>query len=307
MSGSDDIRAVLGDMDAGRVCYDEPMSLHTSLRVGGKTDALIFIHHEAQLIRVVKTLREEKIKFFTAGNLTNVIVRDGGYRGAIVVMTGMNLVTCEPAAGGERYLSAQAGVSLAALVGRSASESLTGLEFCSGIPGSVGGAVWMNAGAYGREIKDAIESVTILDTEGAVRTMKREEISFAYRKTSFPDGAIITGARFTLQEGDPGDIKMRINDMMRWRREKHPLEYPSAGSVFKNPAGLPAGRLIEELGLKGMVSGDAQISSKHANFIVNTGRAKASDIIRLIETVQAKAEKERQVALETEVVIIGED
>jgi UDP-N-acetylmuramate dehydrogenase len=204
-------------------------------------------------------------------------------------------------------MSAQAGAALAKVVSRSVEEELTGLEFCSGIPGSVGGAVWMNAGAYGKELKDVINEVSLLDADGEKKIMKRDEMSFGYRTTSFPVGTIILGAQFKLEKGERIKIKEKINDILQLRQAKHPLEFPSAGSIFKNLPGQPAGHLIEAMGIKGMTAGGAQISSKHANFIVNNGNATASDILRLIEFIQSMAKKEKGVNLETEVVIIGED
>ncbi|MFA5321618.1 MAG: UDP-N-acetylmuramate dehydrogenase, partial [Smithella sp.] len=229
------------------------------------------------------------------------------YRGAILLMTGIGEVNCEHKKDNGGFIVAQAGVSLAKVVSRSFAEELTGLEFCSGIPGSVGGAVWMNAGAYGREMKDVIKSVTLRDAEGIRKVIDKEEISFGYRKTSFSPGTIILGARFELEKGERSRIKERINEILQWRQEKHPLDFPSAGSIFKNLPGQAAGKLIEEMGLKGTTAGGAQISFKHANFIVNRGNATASDILTLIELVQSKARKEKNMNLETEVVIIGED
>lgn len=301
------IRDILQDIDVGEILYDEPMSLHTSLAVGGKADALITIGHENQLERVVKRLKEKQINIFSAGNLTNVIVKDGGFRGAILLMTGLKKIDCCHTESGDVFIDAQAGAPLAGVVSRSLAEEITGFEFCSGIPGSVGGAVWMNAGAYGREMKDVIESVDILDNEGVKKTLKREDITFRYRKACFAPATIVLGARFKLAKGERSRIKARISEILQWRREKHPLEYPSAGSVFKNPPGQPAGRIIEEMGLKGMTAGGAQISSKHANFIVNKGNATAADILTLIHLVQSKARKEKNIDLETEVLIIGED
>jgi UDP-N-acetylmuramate dehydrogenase len=307
MAARNEIKEVLGDIFAGKILYDEPMSLHTSLAVGGNADALVLIANEDQLAQVVKRLKERDINYFIAGNLTNVIVRDGGYPGAILLMTGMQEVGCECTPENVYLLSAQAGASLNKVVNRSVAEELTGLEFCAGIPGSVGGAVWMNAGAYGKEMKDVVKTVSLLDAGGEKKIMEREEISFGYRRTSFPPDAVILGAQFKLEKGGRAGIKERINEILQSRQAKHPLEFPSAGSVFKNIPGRAAGKLIEEMGLKGVAAGGAQISSKHANFIVNRGNATASDILALIELIQSRAREEKGVNLETEVVIIGED
>ena len=307
MARKNEIRGVLENINVGEILYDEKMSRHTSLNVGGNADALVFVENEDQLIAVIRRIREKKIKYFPAGNLTNIIIREGGYRGAILLMTGMKEITCEYTPCNGYLISAQAGAALAKVVSRSAMEELTGLEFCAGIPGSVGGAIWMNAGAYGKEMKDVIKEVYVLDAASDRRTMSREEISFSYRKANFPDDTIILGAQFKLEKGERSKIKGKINEIMQWRQEKHPLEYPSAGSIFKNLPEQPAGKLIEEMGLKGMTAGGAQISPKHANFIVNKGNATAADILMLIELVQLRAQKEKGVSLETEVVIIGEN
>jgi UDP-N-acetylmuramate dehydrogenase len=307
MAVKNEVKEALENIVVQKILYDEPMSRYTSLNVGGKADALVLIENEDQLVKVIRRLGEKKIKYFPAGNLTNVIVRDGGYRGAILLMTGLKEISCEHAQENSGLIFAQAGSGLARVVNLSVAEELTGFEFCSGIPGSIGGAVWMNAGAYGREMKDVLESVTLLDSDGVRKTMKREEISFSYRKTSFPAGTIILKASFKLENGERWRIKEKINEILQWRQEKHPLDFPSAGSIFKNIPGQPAGKLIEDMGMKGITAGGAQISSKHANFIVNRGRATAADILTLIELVQFRTEKEKGVKLETEVVFIGED
>ena len=305
MAGKNEIKEALRNVIAGKILYDEPMSRHTSLNVGGNAGALVFVKSEDQLVEVVRRLREKKINYFPAGNLTNIIVRDGGYRGAIMLMTGMKEIRYEYTEGGD-FISAQAGAALAKVVIRSVSDELTGLEFCAGIPGSVGGAVWMNAGAYGKEMKDVIKTVFLLDAAGEKKIMNREEISFGYRKTEFPADTIILGAQFKLKKGERAKIKKKISEILQWRQKKHPLEFPNAGSIFKNLPMQIAGKLIEEIGMKGMNVGDAQISSKHANFIVNRGKATASDVLELIALIQAKAEKEKGVNLEPEVVIVGE-
>jgi UDP-N-acetylmuramate dehydrogenase len=307
MAGKNEIKEALRNIIAGKILYDEPMSRHTSLNVGGNADALVLIKSEDQLVEVVRRLRENKINFFPAGNLTNIIVRDGGYRGAILLMTGIKEISCEYEPEGGYFIYAQAGTALAKVVSRSASDELTGLEFCAGIPGSVGGAVWMNAGAYGKEMKDVIKTLFLLDAEGGKKTMNREEISFGYRKTEFPADTIILGAKFKLKKGERAKIKKKISEILQWRQKKHPLEFPNAGSIFKNLPMQIAGKLIEEMGMKGMNVGDAQISPKHANFIVNRGKATASDVLELIALIQAKAEKEKGVSLEPEVVIVGEN
>jgi UDP-N-acetylmuramate dehydrogenase len=307
MAEINEIHDALGDIAVGKILYDEPMSRYASLLVGGKADALVFIENEDQLIQIVRKLKEKKIDFLPVGNMTNIIVRDGGYRGAILLMKALNGISylCTPER--QHYISAQAGAALASVLSRALAEELTGMEFCAGIPGSIGGAVRMNAGAYGREIKDVVETVFLLDADSKKKALRREEISFGYRKSGLPPEAIILAARFRLEKGQAAQIKKRTSEIIQWRHEKHPIEYPNAGSIFKNIPGQTAAELIEELGMKGVNCGDAQISLKHANFIVNRGKAKAYDVLELIALIQSKVKQEKGVILEPEVIIIGED
>jgi UDP-N-acetylmuramate dehydrogenase len=307
MTGHLKISAALQGANVGKIWFDEPMSRHASLKLGGRVDALAMPESEDQLAELVRRLKENHFPFLPVGNLTNLLVRDGGYRGALISLHGLDSAVCAPAEDGRFRIDAQAGAALGRIVGLAAENELTGLEFCAGIPGSVGGAVWMNAGAFGGEIKDALVSVTVMDGEGKKKTLRREEIAFAYRKSNLPANTIICGACFALSKGHPAQIRDRMAEIMKWRQEKHPLQYPSAGSVFKNLPGLPAGRLLEEMGLKGRRLGDVQISKKHANFMINKGQGTASDMVKLIRLVQEAVQKERGLFLETEVVIIGEE
>jgi UDP-N-acetylmuramate dehydrogenase len=307
MADKSEIQEALGDIVAGKILYDEPMSRHASLCVGGNAGALVFVESEKELIQIVRRLKERKINFIPVGNLTNIIVRDGGYRGAILLMKGLKEINCTSTPEGDYCISAQAGAALSMLVSFAAAKALTGLEFCAGIPGSVGGAVWMNAGAYGKEIKDIIQTISLLGAYGEKKTLWREEISFGYRRSGLPPESIILDAQFKLEKGQIEQIKGKISEIIKWRQEKHPLNFPNAGSIFKNLPGQPVGRLIEEMGLKGTSCNDAEVSPKHANFIVNKGKATASDVLTLIALVQAKAKKEKGINLETEVVIVGED
>lgn len=306
MAGKREIAEVLGGV-GGKILYNEPMSQHTSMKVGGNADALVVIESENQLAQIVGILESARINYLPVGNLTNIIVRDGGYRGAILLMSGLNKTEYRQAPDGGHFICGQAGARLSSLVGLAVVHELTGLEFCAGIPGSVGGAVWMNAGAFGREIKDVVTEVSLLDVGGPKRTMKRDEITFDYRRTVLPEKAIILDARLKLEKGDCEQIQKKIREIVQSRQKKHPLEYPSAGSVFKNLPGMPAGRIIEELGLKGKCCGDAEVSMQHANFIVNKGRATASDVLTLIGCIQNSAKVEKGIDLETEVIIIGEN
>ena len=300
------IQDALDGLNVGKIWYEEPISRHASLKLGGPVDALVMTENEDQLRAVVCRLTERNIPFLPVGNLTNILVRDGGYHGVMLWMRGLDQAICASREDGGSFIDAQAGATLAKVVSLAAAEALTGLEFCTGIPGSVGGAVRMNAGAYGTEIKDVVSTVSVMDSRGNKKVLQRDEIVFTYRQSNLPADVIICGARFNLQKGNGAQIKERMAEIMKWRQEKHPLQYPNAGSVFKNLPGMPAGKLIEELGLKGVRRGDVQVSKMHANFIVNKGQGTASDMITLITFIQEKVKKEKNVQLETEIVIIGE-
>jgi UDP-N-acetylmuramate dehydrogenase len=303
----DKYRQVLENMVSSKVLYNEPAERHTSIGVGGRTDALVYPHSRDELRQVISYLRNCEIPFIPVGNWTNIIVKDGGYRGVIVSLKCLNHVTWKEQDAGHVSIYAEAGVAISDIVRLSAGESLTGIEFCAGIPGSVGGAVRMNAGAYGNEIKDVIESVSIMNISGIISEFKGTELTFEYRNLVLQDGAIIVSASFLLTKGIKENIQKRIQEIIEIRKKKHPLEYRNAGSIFKNPKGLPAGQIIDELKLRGIQIGGAKISEKHGNFIVNTGGAKAGDILALIDTVQKKVWEERGIRLEPEIIVIGED
>jgi UDP-N-acetylmuramate dehydrogenase len=299
-------RKKLREINTGPVLFDEPLDRYTSLKVGGRADTLVFPQSVAALEKLVLFFRSSGHPFLVVGNWTNLLFRDGGYRGAIIVMKDL----CHIAWGQEDQdrvmVDVQAGVSLAELVLLTAERALAGMAFCAGIPGSVGGAVMMNAGAYGQEIKDVLYKATLMDEQAVAKDWLRKDLPFEYRRLNVPEGTIVLGAVFRLEHGDPQSIRQRIDEILGRRRQKHPLNYPSAGSIFKNPAGHPAGLLIEAAGLKGMAIGGARISEKHGNFIVNTGGATASDILDLIERVQQEVLKQTGIVLETEVRIVGE-
>jgi len=302
------ITARLSAIAVGKVLFDEPMLSHTSMGVGGRADALVFPDTDEDLRNLVTFLRKEGIAFLPVGNGTNLIVKDGGYRGALVSLERLRKleITGVEESGGV-LVHAQAGVSCAGLVDFALRESLTGIEFCAGIPGSVGGGVRMNAGAWGREVKDVISSVTILDAAGRIGEMARKDLLFEYRNLDLPAGVIITGATFRLAKGDSAAIRERVAEIMEKRKERHPLTFRSAGSVFKNPPGNTAGKMIEEAGLKGLRIGGAEISDKHANFIVNRGGATAADVIALIDEVRKRILDTRGILLEPELKIIGDE
>ncbi|MGE5855579.1 MAG: UDP-N-acetylmuramate dehydrogenase [Syntrophaceae bacterium] len=297
----------LTELATGKVLFDECMDRHTSIGVGGRADALVFPESVAGLGRIVAFLRAEGIPVFFVGNGTNLIVRDDGFRGVIVSTKGLRAVRVEGRGQDRAAILAEAGASLAEVVALAAREALEGMEFCAGIPGSVGGGIRMNAGAYGSELKDVIESVDLLNGEGNIKSCKRQALQFQYRDLALPEGACVAGGVFVLARGNRDAVEGRIREILRTRSGKHPLQYRNAGSIFKNPKGMPAGKIIDEAGLKGARIGGAQVSEMHGNFIVNLGSATAKDIIGLIEHVQQKALETKGIALEPEVKIIGEE
>ena len=302
------LRQKLKDMVSGKVLFDEPMSHHTSIGVGGIADAVVWPERSEELSRIIRFLWHSRIPFVPLGNGTNLIVKDGGYKGVVVSMQGLNSLSLEERSSSQMLVMAGAGVTLSEIVLLSEKKALSGMEFCAGIPGSVGGAVRMNAGAYGKEIKDVVDTVELMIISGEILSSKKDDLKFAYRNLDISEGTIIIGASFLLTRGIAEQIHARINEILGKRKDKHPLEYRNAGSIFKNPnGGVPAGQIIDELGLKGKRIGDAQISEKHGNFIVNLENAKANDIIALIDMIKAKVDEERGIKLQTEVKIVGED
>lgn len=298
-------REKIRDIVPDDVLFDEPTKRYTSIGVGGIADALIFPRNREELRRLVSFLREQGLPYISVGNWTNLIVRDGGYRGIIVSLKKLDKVKVVEKDANNICIFAEAGVCLSKIVSLCLEESLTGMEFCAGIPGSVGGAVTMNAGAFGNEMKNVVDTLTIMSGKGEICIKGRNQLTFEYRKLHLEEGDIILDASLALKRGIKDKIEERIYDILEQRKKKHPLEYPSAGSIFKNPPDDQAGRIIDRLGLKGTRIGGAQISEKHANFIINTGNAKASDILDLIEIIKKAALKEMNVKLETEVKIVG--
>jgi UDP-N-acetylmuramate dehydrogenase len=306
MPNADSWQHELRSLISGEVRLAEPAARHASIGAGGPIAALAFPESESEVSRLAAYLSQRGIPYRPVGNWTNLFVTDGGYRGALISLTRLKGVARSSGADGSVRIEAGAGVPLSALVGLSVQEVLTGLEFCAGIPGSVGGALRMNAGAYGAEIKDVCLSARVIDAGGTALAIARDALPFTYRNLDLPAEMVIIGAAFRLVPGKDDLIRLKIRENLARRREKHPLEYPNAGSIFKNPPGKPAGRLIEEAGLKGMRIGDAQVSEKHGNFIVNRGQATAGQILRLIALVQERVLAATGQALETEVRIIGE-
>lgn len=276
----------------------EPMSRHTTFRVGGPAALMALPRTLGEAKAVVKTANEAGIQPFFLGSGSNLLVSDEGTNRFVVKLAGDFSQVREI----DRQLAAGGGVSLARLANAALDRGLTGLEFAQGIPGSVGGGVFMNAGAYGGELSQAVSQVTALEPDGTTRTLSGADCGFSYRKSVFSDGrALIVEARFVLQPGDRGEIKAKMDDFAARRREKQPLEYPSAGSAFKRPEGHFAAALIDQCGLRGLAVGGARVSDKHAGFIINTGGATCRDILELMDQVRERVLRATGVELEPEV------
>ena len=285
-----------------RLWENEPMSRHTTFRVGGPADMMFFPANTEEIQLALAAAREAGVEVHLVGNGSNLIVRDGGLRGLTIALgEPFSEVRVEGNA-----IVAQAGAPLSRVAAAAQEAGLAGLEFAGGIPGTLGGGCAMNAGAYGGELKDALENAQVL-VDGELRTLSRDEMEMGYRSTRvLRQGGIVLGARFVLTPDDKEAIATRMRELNARRREKQPLNLPSAGSTFKRPEGHFAGALIEGCGLKGARVGGAQVSEKHAGFIVNAGGATAADILELIAHVQEVVLRETGVELEPEVRIIGE-
>lgn len=286
------------------VLYNEPMCNHTSFKIGGKTDFFVTVDSINILKKLIKILNDLKTNFFLIGNGSNLLVSDNGFRGVIIKLgsgfRNINLID-------DATIECGAGVPLAKLCSFAQQNSLCGLEFAYGIPGTVGGAIFMNAGAYGSEIKSVICSAKSIDYSGEIINRSADNMELSYRNSIYKKvDEIILSAKFKLKKGDKIHIKQKMNDFIKRRKEKQPLEYPSAGSIFKRPVGNFAGTLIQSCGLKGKQIGDAMVSPKHCGFIINAGNATCSDVVELIDHIKAVVLEKTDIALECEVETIGD-
>ncbi len=280
---------------------NEPMRAHTTFKIGGEADIFIIPASPAALISAVKKCTELEIPYFILGNGSNLLVSDGGIEGAVISLAGINGISAE----GEK-ITCGAGAMLSSVCLKALSLSLTGLEFAYGIPGTAGGALYMNAGAYGGQMADVIESAECLTASGEIKTLKKEDMRLGYRSSVFKKGGlIIISLTLALKKGDKAEIKAEMDELLNRRKQKQPLEYPSAGSTFKRPEGYFAGALIEKNGLKGLSVGGAQVSEKHAGFVINRGGATAADVKALIGKIQKKVFENDGVMLEPEVIFTG--
>lgn len=284
----------------GVVRFSAPLSEYTSFRIGGPADVLVEPADVEDVVRLVKQTHEQKLPLFVLGG-TNLLVRDKGIRGVVVSLAKLRAIKEESGS----VLYAEGGVGMPTLIGHAIRRSLAGLEWAAGIPGTVAGCVVMNAGTRLGEMKDSVKAVRVVRTSGEVLDCPAESISFEYRRASLPVG-IVVGVWLQLRPGVRADIEKVVKDYLRYRRETQPLTLPSAGCVFKNPANDSAGRVVEAAGLKGISVGDAYVSTKHANFIVNQGRASATDVLALIKKIRAQVARKTGVKLELELKLVGQ-
>ena len=288
----------------GEVLLNEPMKNHTSFKIGGPADVVIIPKDENQIVEAITLLRENNINFFIMGNGTNLLVKDGGLRCAVIkINEGLNKVHI-----GDNKIYCEAGALLTAVSKGVARKNLTGMEFANGIPGTIGGAVTMNAGAYGGEMKDIISKVRAIDKDNNIKEYSNSEMNFRYRGSRVTDeDLIVLSVELELESGDPVKIEEVMSDLTYKRTSKQPLELPSGGSTFKRPVGYFAGKLIEDSGLRGLRHGGAQISEKHCGFVVNVENASCKNVLELIQIVQKTVRDNYDVELETEIKLIGED
>lgn len=290
-------------LDKEDVLFQEPMKNHTTFRIGGNADVLALPRTVKQLQEILQLAKEAAVPYYIIGNGSNLLVSDGGIRGIVIQLyRNMSQFSVE-----NNTVTAQSGILLSRLAKEAAGAGLTGLEFAAGIPGTLGGAVAMNAGAYGPEMKDVVTQVVYLDEAAEVRRISGESCRFGYRSSRFIDGScIVLEAQLELSHGNIAEIRAKMEDLAQRRSSKQPLELPSAGSTFKRPPGDFAGRLIEEAGLKGFQIGGAAVSEKHSGFVVNLGKATAKDVRMLIAHIQKTVQEKFGILLEPEVKMIGE-
>ena len=282
---------------------NEPLSNYTYTKTGGPADILVFPRSVEQVQRVLAAVKQENLPLTVLGNASNLIVKDGGIRGLVMILTDMQELVLEG-----NQLKAASGAALIEASRQAAASGLTGLEFACGIPGSIGGAIYMNAGAYGGEVKDVISQVEVVTRDGQLKTYAGADCDFSYRHSRFQEGdEVILGVTFDLAPGDQSAIDSKVAELTHLRQSKQPLEYPSCGSVFKRPEGYFAGKLIQDAGLQGYQVGGAQVSTKHAGFIVNVDHATATDYLEVIEHIRLVVWARTGVFMEPEVRIIGED
>ena len=284
----------------GKISYGASLQSYTSFRIGGPAEVLVEPADVEDLCRIMSQAGPKRVPIFVVGG-TNLLVRDGGISGIVVSLGALNAIKLEQ----DHVLYAEGGVGMPTLIGYAVRRSLTGLEWGVGIPGTVAGCVVMNAGTRLGEMKDSVKAVKMIDPRGHARDIPAADIPFSYRRAHLPRG-IVAGVWLQLKPGERGPIARSVKDYLQYRKETQPLTLPSAGCVFKNPPHDSAGRLVEAAGLKGTRIGDAQVSEKHANFVVNVGHAQAEDVLALIRKVRAAVKKHSGVSLELELKVVGQ-
>lgn len=286
-----------------KIKTNEPLSRYTYTKTGGPADYLAFPTTRQELKDLLVRARKQKMPVTTLGNSSNLIIKDGGIRGLVIMLPQFNKIEVK-----QQQITAEAGAAIIAVTKAASKASLTGLEFAAGIPGSVGGAIFMNAGAYGGEIANVVSSIDEILPDGREVQISGSDLHFGYRHSVVQENhGIVVAATFNLEAGQQPQIQNKMDELNALRRSKQPLEYPSCGSVFKRPKGHFTGPLIIKAGLQGKSIGGAQVSNKHAGFIINTGNATATDYLQLIRLIQKTVKEKFAVQLETEVRIIGED
>jgi UDP-N-acetylmuramate dehydrogenase len=298
------ITEAIKEIGGEAVSFDVPMSDYTTLKAGGCAEVVYRAGNLEELKRMIAFLTEEKIPYLVMGKGSNLLVRDGGLNGVAIVLDG-SLAAIEDSSETGPSVKAGAGLNLRKLVDFCTEKGLSGVEFMAGIPGTLGGAVAMNAGSWGREISEVINAITVLTMKRNLEVRAREELLFRYRELDLAAGDIIVNATLTLNFDRPAAIKKRVASNLKQRKERFPLDMASAGSVFKNPEGDHAGRLIDAVGLKETVIGGAMISPKHANFIINTGTSSASDIVALMDLAAARVRERFNIELVPELKVVG--
>lgn len=289
--------------DEEDILIDAPMSEHIYFRVGGPADILVTPKEKEQVVKTIELCKKHNVPYFLLGNGSNLLVKDGGVEGVVIKFCKLNQITVS---GTE--LTAFSGALLKDVCKAALAEDLVGIEFSCGIPGSIGGAVCMNAGAYNGEISEVVKQVEVIDDSGNILVLNKEDLALGYRTSIvMKKNYAVVSVTLSLQKGIHDKIEFRINDLTRRREERQPLEYPSAGSTFKRPEGHFAAKLIEDAGLKGFAIGGASVSSKHSGFVINHNKATAKDILAVIAHVQKVVKEKFDVELKTEVRIIGRD
>lgn len=286
-------------------CENEPMKNHTSLKIGGNAEIAVFPSSSLQVAQIVEFAHNNKLDLTVLGKGSNVLVSDSGLSGIVMLLDKLDNIQYLGEQNGKHIVFAQAGASLTRLCRTALEHSLTGLEFAFGIPGSCGGAAFMNAGAYGGEMKDVLQKCTHVARDGSQGELSGNDLDLSYRHSAYSNnGCIITGVFVALEKGNSDEIRSKMDDLMNRRKTKQPLEFPSAGSTFKRPEGYFAGQLIEECGLKGKSVGGAMVSEKHAGFLINADGATCEDFLSLVELVKKTIKKEKNVDLEMEIRVL---